>query len=155
MKVYSNGILVSGKPTLLNTWKNDFKNLYNKPADDISEYDKHLYMQMLNIKKDQEHDMSSPQYQSNRMLIDDISFDEVQKITNRLKNNKSSGIDKVPNEVMKKYDVPILLWNMYRLFFSYGLTPSVWRKSTISPIPKGSTKDPYAPLHYRGISLLS
>ena len=99
--------------------------------------------------------MSSRQYESNRMLNDDISFDEVQKITNRLKNNKSSGIDKVPNEVMKKYDVQILLWNMYRLFFSYGLTPLVWLNSTISPIQKGSTKDPYAPLHYRGISLLS
>ena len=67
-------------------------------ADDISEYNKHLYMQMLNSKMYQEHEMSSPQYQSNRMLNDDISFDEVQKITNRLKNNKSSGIDKVPNE---------------------------------------------------------
>ena len=103
MKVYNNGILVSDKHTVLNTWKSDFKNVYNTPADDISEYDKHLYMQMLNSKMYQEDEMSSPQYQSKRMLNDDISFDEVLKITNRLKNNKSSCIDKVPNEVMKKF----------------------------------------------------
>ncbi len=34
------------------------------------------------------------------------------------------------------------------------MTPSVWLKSTITPIPKNVAKDPHIPLHYRGISLL-
>ena len=31
----------------------------------------------------------------------------------------------------------------------------MWQKSIIKPIPKGSGKDPYVPLNYRGISLIS
>ncbi len=33
--------------------------------------------------------------------------------------------------------------------------PSLWRKFTTKPIPKGSTTDPRLPLQYRGIALLS
>ncbi len=33
--------------------------------------------------------------------------------------------------------------------------PSVWPKSVLNPIPKGLNKDPYIPLNYRGICLLS
>ena len=33
--------------------------------------------------------------------------------------------------------------------------PSIWQKSIIKPIPKSSDKDPYLPLSYRGISLIS
>ncbi len=40
---------------------------------------------------------------------------------------------------------------MYKICFNYSMTPSVWSKSTIALIPKGATKDPHIPLHYRGI----
>ncbi len=33
--------------------------------------------------------------------------------------------------------------------------PSIWVKAIINPIPKGAGKDPFVPLNYRGISLLS
>ncbi len=48
-----------------------------------------------------------------------------------------------------------MLFNMFKIFFNYSMTPSVWLKSTITPIPRSVTKDPQIPLHYRGISLLS
>ncbi len=32
---------------------------------------------------------------------------------------------------------------------------SMWLKSVINPIPKGSNKDPFVPLNYRGIRLSS
>ncbi len=35
------------------------------------------------------------------------------------------------------------------------MLPSMWLKSVINPIPKGFNKDPFVPLNYRGISLLS
>ena len=35
------------------------------------------------------------------------------------------------------------------------MIPSCWKKAIIKPIPKGSNKDPYVPLNYRGISLIS
>ncbi len=39
--------------------------------------------------------------------------------------------------------------------FDYGITPTSWSQSIISPVPKGSMTDKYVPLQYRGISLLS
>ena len=41
------------------------------------------------------------------------------------------------------------------IYFNSGLVPTIWLKSIINPIPKGSKKDPYTPLNYRGISLQS
>ena len=35
------------------------------------------------------------------------------------------------------------------------MTPTIWLKTIIVPIPKSATKDPHVPLNYRGISLLS
>ncbi len=34
------------------------------------------------------------------------------------------------------------------------MLPTMWLKSVINPIPKGSNKDIFVPLNYRGISLL-
>ncbi len=33
--------------------------------------------------------------------------------------------------------------------------PSIWLRAIVNPILKGSGKDPYVPINYRGISLLS
>ncbi len=35
------------------------------------------------------------------------------------------------------------------------MLPSVWLKSVINPISKGSNKDPLGPLNYRAIGLMS
>ena len=51
----------------------------------------------------------------------------------------------------------MLIW-WYRLFqirFENGLGPSVWRNIIIYPKAKCATKDPFVPLNYRVISLLS
>ena len=45
--------------------------------------------------------------------------------------------------------------NFMNSCFSYHTIPSAWQKAVISPIPKSASKDPYTPLNYRGISLLS
>ncbi len=65
------------------------------------------------------------------------------------------GIDKIPNEVLKKHDVMLILFQLYVKCFDSGLEPSLWLKAVITPIPKSSTKDPFVPSNYRGISLLS
>ena len=44
---------------------------------------------------------------------------------------------------------------MFAAVFDKGMVPSTWLRSIVNPIPKGSGKDPYVPLNYRGISLLS
>ena len=85
----------------------------------------------------------------------DITYEEVEQVVRSLKPNKSPGIDGIPNEVLKQKDVILLLWKLLTLCFKFSLIPTIWLKAVISPIPKGSDKDPYLPLNYRGISLLS
>ena len=47
------------------------------------------------------------------------------------------------------------MWKLFTTYFEIGMIPSTWLKAVVSPIPKGAKKDPYTPLNYRGISLLS
>ena len=57
-----------------------------------------------------------------------------------------------------KSEFLVPLYHVYRLFhtiFNAGLVPTIWGKCCITPIPKSSMKDPFTPLNYRGISLLS
>ena len=44
---------------------------------------------------------------------------------------------------------------MFNKCFATGQVPSVWNKVMLKPIPKGSMNDPYTPLNYRTISLIS
>ncbi len=69
--------------------------------------------------------------------------------------NKSVGIDQISNEVLKKNDIMLILFQLYVKCFDSGLVPSLWLKAIITPIPKSSTKDRFVPLNYRGIDLLS
>ncbi len=48
-----------------------------------------------------------------------------------------------------------MLHALFSKFFQTCVLPSVWLKAIITPVPKSSSKDPYVPLNYRGISLLS
>ena len=65
------------------------------------------------------------------------------------------GPDSVPNDILKTGKLNSLLLEFMKICFNSNVIPSVWEKAIISPIPKSSTKDPYVPLNYRGISLLS
>ena len=72
------------------------------------------------------------------------------------KNNKASGPEQVPNEILKTHKLDILLYKYFTLCFKNTCTPSVWLKAIITPIPKNGMNDPNLPLSYRGIiSLLS
>jgi hypothetical protein len=99
--------------------------------------------------------MDDPQYESNIMLNCPIAFDEVVKCINRLKCNKAVGIDCIPNEVLKQPGIHVIIYRLFNCIFNTNVMPSVWLKGIIHPIPKGSGKDPYVPLNYRGITLLS
>ena len=75
-----------------------------------------------------------------------ITRDEVKFHMLKLKNNKASGIDNIPNEVLKQPDVMLLMYHMFVKFFEAGLIPSLWLKAVITPVPKSSSKDPFVPL---------
>ena len=91
-------------------------------------------------------------YESNYLFNNVISFAEVVKCINNLKNNKASGPDQILNEILKSHKLDILLYKYFRVCFENTCTPSVWLKAIITPIPKN---DPNLPLSYKGISLLS
>ncbi len=150
-KVYdSNGNLSSDTGTVLNTWRQEFSKLYNKPPE-VTSAQSNIIEELDAL----EARMMLPGYVCNEHINGDITFEEVDKMINKLKTNKACGIDAIPNEVLKNVKVRQALFKMFYLFFKYSKIPSIWLKSIISPIPKSSTKDPYIPLNYRGISLLS
>ncbi len=88
-------------------------------------------------------------------IIQIISIEEVCKVLNKMRNNKAVGIDNLPYEVLKNTESSLLLTELFKKVFQTNIIPSLWRKSIIKPIPKGSTTYPCLPLQYRGIVLLS
>ena len=92
---------------------------------------------------------------SQLQLNKSILLSEVQKAISSCKLNKSPGVDCIPNEVIKHPNVVNLLVKVYQYCFENGIVPKMWLRSLIKPIPKSSEKNPYLPLNYRGISLIS
>ena len=84
-----------------------------------------------------------------------VTLEEIKKVIHKLKLNKSTGLNGIQNECIKQPDVTIIIWKLISLLFTTSLVPTVWLKAIIQPISKGSDKDPFIPLNYRGISLLS
>ncbi len=146
------GSLSEDTQEVLDTWKKDYSTLYNRPDFDFNDPE---YLQSIYELKNRERDMLNEHYIDNSYLNENILYAEITKAIQRLKSGKAVGCDLIPNEVLKS---PALTESLHKLFnycFKNGVTPSQWSKSVISPIPKGSMKDPYTPLNYRGISLLS
>jgi hypothetical protein len=156
MKVYDvNGLVSDDINTVLDKWKHEFSSLYNFEPTPNDEFDYEFLSQCKHRKNIREEEMLKEEYECNPDINADFSYDEIEKIVDKLKSNKASGFDCIPNNVLKNKDFKMLLYNMFCKFFNVGILPSVWLKALITPIPKGGNKDPFVPLHYRGISLLS
>lgn len=149
MKVKLNDDYVTNEKVVLEKWKEDFSRLYNAP--NTNDFDDNF----LNVILEQKLRIESNLTETNDYINRSISYDEIENIIMHLKNKKSVGIDNIPNEVLKNKDVIITLWKLFNIYFESGLSPSVWQKSVIKPIPKNSKKDKCVPLNYRGISLQS
>ena len=158
MEVYVDG--VEGDKTdnhndVLNKWKNDFKELYNRPDDNTLNCDDIFYSEILSslpgIKSFELNNDEANNLEYNGYLTPA----EMDKICNKLKMNKAVGPDMIPNEILKHEGIRELLLRFINKCFLENIIPSVWKMSIIAPIPKSSSKDPCVPLNYRGISLLS
>ena len=154
MQVYDpNGALISDTETVLHVWKQEFSNLYNVPDDSGSDFDNDFYERIKHEKRNMERHYD--QYPEHSDLNNDVSIQEVNNATRRLKDDKATGCDEIPNEILKRENLSPILRKFMNVCFVHGVTPTVWQQAIISPIPKSSSKDPYVPLNYRGISLLS
>ncbi len=94
MKVYgSDNILTTHLKTVLNKWGSEFSILYNKPENNESDDNIEFYRNIMNLKQVREAQMENSLYEENPELNGPISFNKIKKIINKLKINKSSGID--------------------------------------------------------------
>ncbi len=137
---------------VLNNWKEEFESLYKQTCDT---FDENFYEHVKELLRLAEYRMLDPLYMENPELNQNISRVEIDKVVNNLKNRKATGIDKIPNEVLKNDSVKNCLHKFFQYYFDTGLLPSCWLKSVIKPIPKSKTSDPRVPLNYRGVNLLS
>ena len=94
--------------------------------------------------------------EGDEILNNDFTTIEINKLINKLKNNKSSGIDNITNEFLKHSpeNYKKLLVKLFNVILKTGIIPSEWSISFISPIykNKGEKSDPN---NYRGISIIS
>ena len=160
MEVYNDmgpggGIKVRDENYVFEKWKDEFHSLYNMPSDINTSFDNVFYddikARLPDIKL---FELENSNY-NNMVYNRPFSNDEFDRICNSLKQGKAAGPDMIPNEVLRHVGIKKLLVDFINMCFTKNIIPSVWRLSIISPIPKSASKDPYVPLNYRGISLLS
>ena len=122
------GMTTTDIPAVLENWKTEFESLYNQTGQ--GDWDDQFYENVKSKKDGLETNMyNNINYESNYFLNDVISFDEVAKRINNLKNNRASGPDQVPNEIVKTHKLDILLYKYFTLCFENTSTPSVWLKA--------------------------
>ena len=132
---------------VLNKWEKEFEKLYNRG----NKNDENIaYAEMLDHKYTLETDIHTNDY-----LNTEITFDEVESVVNMAKKNKACGVDEIYNDILYSIDCKVALMKLFNVCFSNSVVPECWLKAIISPIPKSSLKDPFIPLSYRGVSLLS
>ncbi len=92
-------------------------------------FNEDFYNECLNRKIDKEKDMQEYNYTPNDSLNTPISFEEVKKFIRNLKNCKSTGIVQIPNEVLNKPDVILMLHALFSKSSQTFVLPSVWLKA--------------------------
>jgi len=132
-------------------WLNDFSQLLN-PDDNSDDFDQEFLESITQEKVNIEQNMGNETVDD---INEEITVDELNKAVNRLKLKKATGIDSLPNEILKHNNLQECLLRLFQACFKHGVVPNIWRKALIKPIPKSSSKDPLIPLNYRGISLIS
>ena len=148
--------LKSSKPKEYWDILNPKKHNYNKDISIQSLHDHFKVLNDVNTQSNVNFDINDIPLEGNNTLNKDFSLSEIDKLINKLKNNKSCGIDNIINEFIKysPSDYKQLLVKLFNLILKTGIIPASWSISFISPIykNKGSKSDPD---NYRGISIIS
>ena len=88
-------------------------------------------------------------------LNNSLTKGDVQMAINKAKFGKATGVENIPNEILKSPKLFDILCDLFKGCFESGKIPSMWLKSIINSIPKSQNENPRVPLNYRGISLMS
>ncbi len=137
--------LISDYNLVREKWTADFKQLYNLSVE--NENERLDFRESCLVRKRELETFDRIAANSNTFLNKSISEAEVLQAIPKLKINKSSGLDKIPNEVLKQAGIHSLLFKFFHYCFESGLAPSVWLCGIVCPIPKRADKDPYTPLN--------
>ena len=141
------GTVSRDKNVVLNKWKCDFEKLYSAKNQNFNDAFKET---MLNEELPRHPATEVAQ----NILNEPITLEEVEKAVWKGKLKMAVGLDGIPNEILKHYEVVKLLHTLFNVCFELNMIPDMWRKAIIHPIPKG---DGYStdPLKYRGLALQS
>ena len=145
--------------------KEYWKLLQTKKIDNtpISINELHDYFKQLNAGTDENDDelpneMTREEHVNldTNMLDTEFTEDEISKLINNLKNNKSPGIDRLTNEYIKasKHLLLPLYVKLFNKILNTQHIPEDWLGGMIVPIYK-KKGDKLDPNNYRGITLLS
>ena len=149
-KVYKDGVLTSDPDYVRHKWKHDFKNLYNPTLEKTT-----TQIDFETEIKRQKETLENCLNSENEKLNTEISMVEISLSLAKCKCKKATGVDKIPNELIKNDNFKRILYKLFNVCFINHVVPNLWAKAIIKPIPKSSDKDPHMPVNYRGISLLS
>ena len=131
------------KSVAADDWLQHFTNLSN------------IKQSFLNKNEEYEKKLDSfSQFKSFTELDIRISNKEVISAIKNLKNNKSSGLDGIKNEMLKHSQTQMLpcIVKLFNLILSSGIYPAKWKTGYIKPLYKGD--DPNLPDNYRGITVM-
>ena len=134
---------------ILDKWKTEYEALFTFNTEPGT-FDDAFYEECLKDLEDLEQ--NGPVHFN---LDQPIDTQEVKKVIEKAKFNKSIGIDNLPNEIFKNGKSTEVITKLFNKVYDTSIVPTIWRLAIIKPIPKNSTMDPRLPLQYRGISLLS
>ncbi len=150
IEVYNeDGNIETDMDKVLNKWSSEYQMLYTF-LPESGTFDDQFF---------NEHKHNLINIEQNGHILEGLNhrilLEELYKVISNSKNNKSVGIDNLPNVIFKNKRSNTLLTALFNKILDTGLSPSIWGLSIIKPIPKDSMIDPRLPLQYRGISLLS
>ena len=160
----NNNRLVDGEQAI-EQWKQQYEQIGVENIND-DKFDKEFAQSVINnmniIRRENDEFIENESYMNSNHhssceLNSDISIQEVTDAIEVLKRDKASGVDNIPNELLKFGGNSLLL--SLQLLFQYSSVssqiPSEWRIGIISPIPKPDELDKESTNSYRPITLLS
>ena len=145
-----NGNITSDINVVLKKWEDCSRELFEDKND--PNFDNDFLEQKLTELKLLENIATPPQQHG---LNDNLADEEIDKVVDKSKNGKGVGPDLLPYECMKNKKAKQILKNLFEKIFRTCLAPTLWLRSLIKPIPKGSHLDQRLPINFRSISLIS
>ena len=113
MEVLGNdGSLVTGLSDIINRWEKDFKGLFSSETFD---FDGRYYEDLCQRKNVIEGYILKGEYWINKDLNNSLTKEAVQMAINKAKLGKATGVENIPNEILKSPKLFDILCDLFKL----------------------------------------